>query len=298
MQEQGLRGYPATAMLRPEQYQFLQVAAPAVPPEELKAAARYQIREMLDMHIDDITLDVLRVGDAQKKSNPQLFVVAAANTVIKEALALADAMGWQTTVIDILETAQRNLQLATPGEAAGQRAYALITLTSDVQAVLTITANDELYYARRLDLPAGFLEMELGSGVVFFDEAPNAFTPVREYVPEYVPDGLESTDYSAEPTPVAQAPAQESDRAQRFLLEVQRTLDSWDRTWTDLPLAGLQVIAAERSQDLAAWLSQGLGQSVTVLDTRRLFTGLEAASPQAQMACLPLLGVALRAGIS
>ena len=71
LQTLGLRGCRATAMLRPEQYQFLQVAAPAVPPEELKAAARFQIREMLDMHIDDITLDVLRVGDAQKKANPQ-----------------------------------------------------------------------------------------------------------------------------------------------------------------------------------------------------------------------------------
>ena len=247
LQTLGLRGYQATAMLRPEQYQFLQVAAPAVPPEELKAAARYQIREMLDMHIDDITLDVLRVGDAQKKANPQLFVVAAANAVIKETLALSDAMNWQTTVIDVLETAQRNLQLTRPeAEAPSQRARALLMLTSATQAVLTITANDELYYTRRLDLPAGFLEMEFGSGVDYFDEAKAAFTPVGEYVPGYASDGLASTDYS---TPGALPVAQDGDRAQRFLLEVQRTLDSWDRTWTELPMACLQLLAAERSRD-------------------------------------------------
>lgn len=296
LQALGLRGYSATAMLRPEQYQFLQVAAPAVPPEELKAAARYQIREMLDMHIDDITLDVLRVGDAQKKANPQLFVVAAANAVIKEILALSDAMNWQITVIDILETAQRNLQLAKPDtETPKQRAQALLMLTSATQAVLTITANDELHYTRRLDLPAGFLDMEFGSGVDYLDEANAAFTPVGEYVPGYATEDLASTDYSAGGAlPVAHA--QGGDRAQRFLLEVQRTLDSWDRTWTELPMAGLQVVAAERSQNLAAWLSQGLGQRVSVLDTKLLFTGLEKASPQEQMACLPLLGVLLRTG--
>jgi hypothetical protein len=59
----------------------------------------------------------------------------------------------------------------------------------------------------------------------------------------------------------------------------------------------LQVVAAERSRDLAAWLSQGLGQAVTVMDTKRIFTGLEAASRQEQMACLPLLGVLLRDGV-
>jgi MSHA biogenesis protein MshI len=71
LQALGLKGREAKVMLSPEQYQFLQIEAPAVPPEELRAAARFQIRDMVQSHIDDITLDVLRVGDGQQKQSPQ-----------------------------------------------------------------------------------------------------------------------------------------------------------------------------------------------------------------------------------
>ena len=59
----GLKGAQATIMLRAEQYQLLQIDTPAVPPVELRAAARYQVREMLQTHVDDVTIDVIRVGD-------------------------------------------------------------------------------------------------------------------------------------------------------------------------------------------------------------------------------------------
>ena len=63
LSELGLKGGAASIMLRPEQYQVLQIDAPPVPPEELRSAARFQIRDMVEMHIDDVTLDVMRVGD-------------------------------------------------------------------------------------------------------------------------------------------------------------------------------------------------------------------------------------------
>ena len=88
-------------MLRPEQYQVLQIDAPAVPPEELRSAARWQIKEMLDVHVDDITLDVMRVGDGQQKSANHLFVVVATNAQVRSVLELGDAMNWTVPVIDI-----------------------------------------------------------------------------------------------------------------------------------------------------------------------------------------------------
>ena len=36
LQGLGLKGYPTTVMLRPEQYQLLQIEMPTVPPEELR----------------------------------------------------------------------------------------------------------------------------------------------------------------------------------------------------------------------------------------------------------------------
>ena len=60
------------------------------------------------------------------------------------------------------------------------------------------------------------------------------------------------------------------------------------------PLAGLRVYAGVRSFDLAAWLSQEIGQTVTLLDFNALFPALAELSAEDQMACLPVLGVLLR----
>ncbi len=292
LQALGLKGGEAIVMLRPEQYQLLQIDAPPVPPDELRSAARYQIRDMLDVHIDDVTLDVMKVGDGKQKSNAHLFVVAAANGVIRQALDLGDALRWTINVIDIQEMAQRNLQTAL-AKQAGQpsRAEAALMLGDGQQALLTISANEELFYTRRLDIPKDFLQLAL-SGEPDAVVAPQGFTPVDEYVPDYNVGGESyGTDYSGAVTLAADGV---NEAAQRMLIEVQRSLDLWDRTWSSLPLAGLKVYAGERSQELATWLGRAMGQSVGTLELGRLFSGLDAFAPADVAACAPLLGVLFR----
>jgi MSHA biogenesis protein MshI len=289
LQTLGLKGANAVVMLRPEQYQLLQIDTPPVAPEELKSAARYQIRDLLDVHIDDVTLDIMKVGDGQQKGTEHLFVVAATNAVIRQPMELATAMDWDVSVIDIQENAQRNLQTAV-ARAAGSaaRAQALLVISDERQAVLTISANEELFYTRRLDLPKGFMDMTWEQA-----DAPavdDGFTPVQEYVPDYNGGGASyGTDYSAA------APAGGgNEQAQRVLVEVQRSLDLWDRTWSALPLAGLQVMAGDRSAELATWLGREMGQTVGVLELSGLFGGLDVTAPNQRAVCAPLLGVLLR----
>ena len=287
LQGLGLKGKVAHVMLRPEQYQLLQIDTPPVAPEELRAAARFQIREMVNVHIDDITLDVMQVGDGQQKGPNHLFVVAAKNEVVREVIALGDALNWTVPVIDIQETAQRNLQSAlAKRDGRLERADAALLISDDQQAVLTISANDELFFTRRLDLPQGFLAMPWGAGAdAAADAAPDAFTPVSEYVPDYAGVGTSGA---------ASADHGDADRVQRFLVEVQRSLDLWDRTWSSMPLGGLRVYAGERSGELAGWLSRELGQAVSAMDLHAQFPGLQAVAAADQMVCLPLLGVLLR----
>jgi MSHA biogenesis protein MshI len=285
----GLAGHPAMAMLVTDQCMLLQIAAPAVPPEELRSAARYQIRDMVDMHIDDLTLDVLRLGDGQDKSMGQVFVVAAANTVIKETLQLAASMDWPVQVIDVQEMAQRNLQAAWAlADGLAERATAALMVVNDHQALLTIVARGELYYTRRLDLPPGFMAMQW-RGALGLEAAPvDAYTPVDEYVPDY---GRAALGLGMDGVADANA-----DRAQRVLVELQRSLDLWDRTWTNLPLASVNVYAAGRTAELADWLRQGLGQTVTSRDPTSLFEGVPELSEEHKLRCLPLLGLLLRSG--
>lgn len=301
LQGLGLKGLEARIMLRPEQYQLLQIDAPAVAPEELRSAARYQIREMLNTHVDDVTLDVMRVGDGQQKGTPHLFVVAATNAVVRGVLGLGDAMHWTVSVIDIQETAQRNLQSALVGRDGGaDRANAALVLIDGHQAVLTISANEELFYTRRFELPEGFLAESWGHDS---DESAKpadagSFTPVDEYVPDYSVGGVSyGNDYSDAPLVHAESvagSAGDDDKAQRFLVEVQRSLDVWDRSWSSMPLNGVRVYAGKRSQELSKWLATQLGQTVTPLDVDALFPGFEGGTEGDKALCLPLLGVLMR----
>lgn len=287
----GLKGRATKVMLRPEQYQFLQIDTPAVAPEELRSAARYQIRELVNSHIDDITLDVMRVGDGQHKSHDHLFVVSVNNAVVRDVLALGELMKWDISVIDVQETAQRNLQTAVVrrnGDLA--RADAALVLADDQQALLTISVNEELFYSRRLELPQGFLAMAWANEQV--QEASEGYTPVGEYVPDYSVGGTSyGTDYTAG---AASSAAGGTEPAQRFLVEVQRSLDLWDRSWSALPLAGLRVAAGVRTGELARWLARDMGQTVVPMDVTDLFGQLDQASEEVQLECLPLLGVLMR----
>jgi len=296
LQGLGLKGLDARVMLRPEQYQLLQIDAPPVSPEELRSAARYQIRDMVNVHIDDITLDVMQVGDGQQKGPAHMFVVAATNQVVREVLALGDALHWTVPVIDIQETAQRNLQSLLAGqEGRLERADAALLICGDQQAVLTISANEELFFSRRLDLPQGFMSMPWSNGHSDSPAGVDAFTPVEEYVPDYAVGGVShGADYSSTGGSTGTAVHGEEERLQRFVVEVQRSLDLWDRTWSSMPLSGLRVFAGERSAELAAWLARELGQVVAPMELITQFPGLKDIPAADQLYALPLLGVLLR----
>lgn len=286
LQGLGLKGHDARVMLRPEQYQFLQIDAPAVPPEELRAATRYQIKDMLKAHVDDVTLDVMRVGDGkQQKGAGQLFVVAAANTVLHEVIDLGDAMHWNVAVIDIQETAQRNLLSALVGrDGHADRANAALVLVDGHPTVLTISANEELFYTRRFEMPDGFLVASSGQGRDAVGESaiPNAsFAPVGE-------------EGRAVSSSTFAGPAGDDDKAQRFLIEVQRSLDLWSRSWASMPLDGLRVYAGEHSDAWSAWFGVQLGQTVLPMDVVGLFPGFEGGAESDKALCLPLLGVLMR----
>jgi MSHA biogenesis protein MshI len=273
----GFKGRTARAMLRPEQYQILQIEAPAVAPEELRTAARWQIRDMVNLHMDDLTLDVLRVGDDKVRATGHLFVVAASNALIREVMGIGQAMRCTVDVIDIQDMAQRNLQSAWARRNGDLgRAHAALVLTDDNQALLTISANDELFYTRRIEVGAGFMLAGWGQGAV----------PARAVESELaLVDAAESGPGMSHG---------DADRTQRVVVEVQRSLDLWDRTWPMLVLDRISVYAGERTDELALWLGQELGQQVTALDVFALFPGFEGGADADRLLCWPLLGALMR----
>ena len=270
LQNLGLKGLDAQVMLRSDQYQFLSIEAPAVPDEELRSAAGYQLKGMLKGPTGDFTLDVMRRGlGPQETQSSHLFVVAAESKAIGEVLALGDAMHWNIALIDVQETAQRNLQGAL-SEQNGRATAALVT-SSGNSMILTIAANGVLFYSRKYTL----LEQTLVMPSEY--DKDTSEVPISTIAGEVLGDSQDDT------------------KVQRFVAKVQRSLDVWNRSWTSMPLDGMQIYAGERSEELSSQFALAFGETILPMDVSGLFPEFDDGIESEKALCLPLLGILIPA---
>jgi len=141
-------------VLEPGQYQLLLVDAPAVPQAELRSAIRWRIKDMLDYHVDDATIDVLDIppeGATAAARGHSMYAVAARNEAIKGVIKSFEDARIPLSVIDIPETAQRNVAALFETEGQG---LALLHFEQEY-GLLTVNYRAELYLARRIELGLG-----------------------------------------------------------------------------------------------------------------------------------------------
>ena len=236
--------------LSANEYQFMMVDAPNVPVDELKTAIRWKIKDTLSYHVDDATIDVLQIPSNKYGSDrPQsLYAVAASNETIRKRIALFEKAKIELSVIDIPETAQRNIAALFEMEGRG---LALLTF-GDEGALLTITCDGELFLARRLDITLGQL----------LDADEN----LRQ---QYL---------------------------DRVELELQRSLDYFDRQFLHIPVNRI-LLSAPESLGLDKLLTNNLGMTVEMLDLAQgmdIFAVPELADSEFASYALPVLGAALR----
>ncbi|MDQ5848235.1 MAG: agglutinin biogenesis protein MshI [Pseudomonadota bacterium] len=137
-------------LLRPPEYQMLLVEAPAVKREELKPAIRWRIKDMIDYSVDEATLDMLDLplpAGAEQRPH-QMYAIAARNETIRTTIERFAKAGMPLAVIDIPDTAQRNMVALFERERRGVMALSF----DDYGGLVTVNFSGELYLSRRLDL--------------------------------------------------------------------------------------------------------------------------------------------------
>ncbi len=142
--------YRCLTLLNLGEYQVLPVEVLNVPADELKTAVRWKIKDLLDYHIDDAAIDVLRIPtDKGVSPNHGMYAIATRNEVIQRYVTLFEEANIPLSVIDIPEMAQRNiaLLLEEPG-----RGLALLSFDEE-GGLLTITCDTELYLSRHIEAP-------------------------------------------------------------------------------------------------------------------------------------------------
>jgi MSHA biogenesis protein MshI len=148
--EHRLASYQCSTMLRPGEYDLLLVEAPNVPRAEMKSALRWKVKDLVDYPIDNATIDFLDIpteDGAAAGRTQQLYAVLARNDVIQARIQKFHDAGIALAVIDIPETAQRNIAALYEDQ---DRGVALAYFGSD-WGLLTISRRGELYFSRRLD---------------------------------------------------------------------------------------------------------------------------------------------------
>ncbi|GAB3248881.1 type IV pilus biogenesis protein PilM [Chitinimonas naiadis] len=141
-----------TTLLEQDAYRVLQIDAPNVAREELRSAVKWRVKDMLEAHIEHVTLDVVDIPPGKRDviRPPMMLVVAGRNTYIQEKVAAFRAINVPLEVIDIPELALRNV--AALFERNGQ---AVIMAWFDMDhGMLLVVFEGELYMVRNLEAGA------------------------------------------------------------------------------------------------------------------------------------------------
>ena len=152
--------YQCSTLLASGEYQIQMVDAPNVPQTELKTAIRWRIKDLLDYHVDDATVDLLAVppNPAGGERAQSMYAVTARNELIQTCIGRFQAARIPLTVIDIPETSQRNVAALFERD---ERGLAMLYLGRD-QGLLTINFRGELMLARRIEV--GMQDLTAASG--------------------------------------------------------------------------------------------------------------------------------------
>ena len=146
--EHHLKRARCTTFLDETEYKLLLTEAPDVRPDELRAAVRWRVKDLIDFHINDATLDVFDLPGAEGRGKSRaMYAVVARNQAIHRRVDLMGAAGVNLDVIDIPEMAQRNLAALVPEDARG---IVMLTL-SENSGLITVTKQGSLFLSRALD---------------------------------------------------------------------------------------------------------------------------------------------------
>ncbi|MEX1199123.1 MAG: hypothetical protein WEB57_14835 [Pseudohongiellaceae bacterium] len=148
----GLRGAPCNALLAAEDYNLYLVDAPAVEESEMRAAVRWKVKDLLDLPLTDVVIDVFPVPeDAFQGRGRMLYVVAARKSRVQAMIEAVNRADLELRSIDIPELAMRNITSLFADDSNGLAFLALKNAGSN----LNLTRQGDLYLARRINTQVG-----------------------------------------------------------------------------------------------------------------------------------------------
>lgn len=243
-----LANHVCHVVLSRKDYQLLLVEAPDVAPDQLRAAVRWKIKDLITTPLDKAVIEVFNLpADANKSGKKMVYVVVSPLERVKWIIDLINESGLTLASIDIHELAFRNLAWVSHRDLQA-RGVGIVRLYQG-GGLLSLYREGNLYLSRqfKLDYNAGLL-----------DEIP----------------------------------------ADALSLEVQRSLDYYERQMGLSPPAGLFICGDNVSEDK---VTEELNRSITVpahfLAVNDLLQSSESIDEGLSQLCIGALGAVYREGV-
>ena len=129
-----------------DDYSLVMVEAPKVQPEEMGAAVRWRIKDLIDFDVADAVIDVFEVPDTKAGGDKTMVYAVVARAIeVKKRIEKLLGLGLHLEIVDIPELALRNIAALLPEDVAG---VAMVYIGKD-KGLITITRQQTLYLSRR-----------------------------------------------------------------------------------------------------------------------------------------------------
>ena len=162
------RRHRAVSVLPQREYSIMLVEAPNVPRDELQAAVRWRIKDLLEFPIDDAVIDVFHMPQRGSGGpNQMMYAVAARAERVRGEVDDAESAGLNLHAIDVLDLALRNVAALVEVDGEG---VALLHVGQRTSTLLLVR-QQVLYLTRRIETGAesfadgGGLRSELVDGL-------------------------------------------------------------------------------------------------------------------------------------
>jgi MSHA biogenesis protein MshI len=254
--ENDLGGLACNVVLTPELYCLRQVDPPAVEPDEVREAARWSIRDLVDFPVEDAVIDTFPSPEVRGRPT-RLNVVAARRKSLQQLVETVTRSGLALRAIDLTEFALRNTAQLLPSDAHG---VAILHPLPQV-SVLTLTCQGCLWFSRQLDADPESLETA----------------------------AQEALDGKLDPV------GEGAQRLDALLLELQRSLDYYERQLARPAPEELVLTPSHPDLScLRTWLEDRLPLPVRALELRSLLHCSDGVTSDGAGPSFRALGAALR----
>lgn len=156
--EYKLKDFHCHLLIEPSDYRHLTIESPPVTSDEMREALRWKIADLVDFPVEDACIDYYILPDAKHASSQKMLAAIASPTdTLKQKASLCQQADLNIQVIDIPETALRNLATLLPENSRGVAILHLLPKSGSI----IIQKQGSIYLSRTLD--SGFTDLQLES---------------------------------------------------------------------------------------------------------------------------------------